>query len=262
MRQTGCGGRRQTQCGAQTLREFFQLGVDENPQRLKSTGGRVLTLFAGFDRSSHERGQLRGAGDGSVFCAARHNCFCNSASKPLLAIVTNHLRQGLYVGLLEPLRHAHAARGVHAHIERTVEAETEATLRGVDLRRTHAQIHQHAVQTARSQGVHLRERLLANGKTGVLQALRMGHGLRVPIERNQRGVGGQALQQQRGVAAAAVSRIDEAGQRADTVPQKGIYRFVKQHRGVRGLHVSFHQNEKSLKTSGISPCMAWASWAS
>ena len=90
----------------------------------------------------------------------------------------------------------------------------------------------------------------------------MGHSLRVTVKSNQRGVGGQALQQQGGVAAATVGRIDKAGQWTDTVTQQGIHGFVEQDRGVRGLHVSFHQNEKSLKTSGMSPCMAWASWAS
>ena len=55
----------------------------------------------------------------------------------------------------------------------------------------------------------------------------MGHSVRVTVKSNQRGVGGQALQQQCGVAASAIGRIDKTGQRADTVTQQGIHRFLQ-----------------------------------
>ena len=56
--------------------------------------------------------------------------------------------------------------------------------------------------------------------------------------------------------------IDISPQRTRLRTQQGINGFVQQHSGVnQGQIAHVHQNEKSLNTSGMSPCMACASCA-
>jgi hypothetical protein len=56
-RPMGC---KTSRAGPQRLLQLFKLGVDENPKSLKCARCRVLARLAGFDRVSHELGQLGG----------------------------------------------------------------------------------------------------------------------------------------------------------------------------------------------------------
>ena len=53
-------GLQHMQAAFQRLFELFKLGVDENPNSLKCARCRVLARLAGFDRASHDPGQLGG----------------------------------------------------------------------------------------------------------------------------------------------------------------------------------------------------------
>ena len=128
---TGC---QDIQTSGQGFFQLVEFPVDENPQSLKGAGCRVLTGLAGFHRVCHELGQLAGAGQRAAGLAARHDRPGNRASKALLAVVTDDLRDVVGFGQRQPLRHTLAARGVHAHVQRPVEAKTKAPRRVVDLR--------------------------------------------------------------------------------------------------------------------------------
>ena len=77
--------------GLQPLLQGLKLGVDVNPKSLKRARCRVLARLAGLDCTSHERGKLPCAADGSPAFAASDKRLCNLKSKPFFAMLTNHL---------------------------------------------------------------------------------------------------------------------------------------------------------------------------
>jgi len=100
-------------------------------------------------------------------------------------------------------------------------------------------------------------------KTSIVDVRSLGQGLRVLVERLQPPPGGQAREDQTGVPATTECAIHVDPVSTGPGPQQGIDGFLQQHGGVDPGQIGHvHQKEKSLKTSGISPCMAWASWAS
>ena len=142
--------------------QLFKLGVDENPKSLKRARCGILARLAGFDRASHDLGQLDGTCKGPVLLPPTINRLCNRPSKPFFAVVTNDLRHLFDRRMLEPLRHALATCGVHAHVQWSVVSKRKSSTRIVELRRAHAQIHQQAIDAGRRQFAQLSKALVSD----------------------------------------------------------------------------------------------------
>src|SRR5450759_5541293 len=67
-----------------------QLIVDENAQRLKSTGGRVFARLARAHRARHERRKVARARE-RLLTACRHDRIRDASREPLLAKLRDHL---------------------------------------------------------------------------------------------------------------------------------------------------------------------------
>src|SRR2546426_6416389 len=117
---------------------------------MKRPRRRILPRFTRPGGRSHESGKFPGPPD-RPSSSSSNNRLCNLFSKPFFAIAAEHLPDFGLVRLLEPLERALAPRWVHAHVKRPVRPEAEAAPRVVELRRGHAQIEQHPIDTARAQ---------------------------------------------------------------------------------------------------------------
>src|SRR2546427_675646 len=117
------------------------------------------------------------------------------------------------VRLFEPLERAWALRRVHAHVERSVRPEAEAAPRVVELRRGHAQIEQHPIDTARAQRVERRlqfaEARMDRDKARVAYLTRSRDRFPIPVHPDQPASGPQPLQNQPAVTASAESPVHE-----------------------------------------------------
>jgi hypothetical protein len=156
---------------------------------LKCARCRVLARLAGFDRASHEVGQFCGGCNRTPFLPPSNNRLCNGASKPFFTVFTYHLRNLPYFGTGQPLGHALSARGVHAHVQRAIETETETPFGGIDLGRTHAEVHQHASGAADRQVGQMAKTFMPNGKTRILDARCFLDGFGVLVEGQQTPLG-------------------------------------------------------------------------
>jgi hypothetical protein len=251
-------GLQQLHRGAQPLLEVLEFSVDENPKSLKRARRRVLARLAGLDRTSHDFGQFDGASHRTPACAASNKRLCNRNSKPFFSIVTDHLGDLALIGALEKLRSGLAAAGVHAHVQRRIEAKTEAARRLVDLRRTDAQIEQHAVHAgdaARLQTLaHRGEAGVLDREARIVDALgplqRRAHGLRVLVERHQPPAVRQPRQQHARMPATTERAVDVGAVR---VADQRVDRFVQQDGDVRTC-AGGHQKTKLLTASGIGLC--------
>jgi hypothetical protein len=215
------------------LFERLKLGVDMNPKSLKCARCRVLARLAGFDCTSHERGKLPCAANGSPAFAASDKRLCNLKSKPFFAMLTNHLLDLALIRALQKIGRCFAARGVHAHVQRRVVAKAETPFGVVDLRRAHAQVQQHALHLLDAQrgqlGGHLAEAGVADGKARVLDLRSRGNGFGVLVEGHQAACRRQHVQQGARVAAAAEGAVHVDAIR---LRHQGLHGFGEQHGGV------------------------------
>ena len=253
------------QAGLQRLLQLVQFGVDEDAKRLKSACGRVLAGLAGAYHARHQLRQLRRGGQWAALLAARHDGLGNRAGKALFAVVTDHLRNLPDLGIGQPLGDAFAARGVHAHVQRPVKAKTETALGAVDLRRAHAQVQQHPSSAAVRQFTQVAKAFMPDRKTRIGNARCFGNRLWVFVKGQQASLRWQSGENAPRVPATPKRGVDPGALRRRIGPaQQGVDRLCQQDRCM-GCFWFCHkrlQKEKSWKTSGRVPCMAFASCAS
>ncbi len=133
------------------------------------------------------------------------------------------------LGMGQPVGRALPARGIHAHVQRAVGTKRKTPRGVVDLRRADAQIHQHPRHAARRPLGQRREALVADRKARVLNARCFGQRLRILVESDQPTLGGQPLQDQARMSAAAERGVHILTAR---VRDQGVDRLVQQDRGV------------------------------
>ena len=128
---------------AESGREFAQLVVDEDAQRLKGAGGRMDAARARVHDPGDEVGERAGGADRTLAARALDGAG-DGAGMPLLAEARDDIGELTRGGLRH---HVGGARPktAHAHIERTVGAEREAALGRVELHRRDAKVEDDAI---------------------------------------------------------------------------------------------------------------------
>ncbi|MDT4839455.1 hypothetical protein FQZ97_732460 [compost metagenome] len=106
-------------------------------------------------------------------------------------------------------------------------AKRKTPLGVVDLRRTHAEVHEHTVHAGRPQFAQVRKTLVADVQAHIAgsQRLRSRHGLGILVEDGQPPLTGQLLENQSGVAAASEGGVDVVTVRVD---RQCLHGFVQQ----------------------------------
>src|SRR5262249_31942436 len=126
---------------------FLKLLIDENPYSLECPRRRVLAWLARANGVFHDLGKLSGGVESSPR-SSRNNRSCNLPSKPFFAIGPDYLLDVVLRSGRQPLRGCDSAAHVHPHVERPTQPETEPAPAVLELRRRHAQVHQHAIHTS------------------------------------------------------------------------------------------------------------------
>ena len=186
--------------------QLLKLGVDENPKSLKCARCRVLARLAGFDRASHELGQLGGGSNRAPALAASNNRLCNLNSKPFFPIVTYHLRNLALVGAWPAIPRRSRRASVSMRMSSgPSKRKLEAARRVVDLRRARrrgpaARRRPASTPSAASVAAIAREALRAGSRSAGRRRCRAGRAATASgslVERDQPALRRQPLEDQR-----------------------------------------------------------------
>ncbi|MNN01708.1 hypothetical protein D3C81_1143350 [compost metagenome] len=123
-----------------------QFAIDVDADGLEAARGRMDLVLATRHHRCNQLRQFGGTRE-RLGGAAGHDGARDAAALALIAVRPQHVGDFAVFRAVEPLRCTLARVRVHAHVQRAVLAEAETTLGHVQLRRRHAQVEQHAIQT-------------------------------------------------------------------------------------------------------------------
>ena len=199
--------------GVQRPRQFAELVVDGDAERLEDAGRRMQAARLGADQPGDEIGQLRGGLDAAL-AAFFDDGAGNGPGPPLLAVMKEDVGQLRLAGFVEEVGGARPVP-LHAHVERPVAAEREAALGLVKLHRRHADVENDAVDTLeaglRGDRVERAEAARHENEPALRRRRERSagrHGIGIAIY-GDHAVGGMGVEKGRRIAAGAEGAVDE-----------------------------------------------------